>query len=103
MVFVCDLQTLNFDPQVEEMPHFFFAYSMIGDFLFSQTVEQVGPLPSVVCQFNHCFTHSHARAHTHTHTEACKLQPSVIEVVQKNKAMMVRKVARRHSEAPLHG
>ena len=51
----------------------------------------------------HTYAHSHARAHTHTHTEACKLQPSVIEVVQKNKAMMVRKVARRHSEAPLHG
>ena len=50
-------------------------------------------------------SHSHpfTCTHTHAHTEACKLQPSVIEVVQKNKAMMVRKVARRHSEAPLQG
>ena len=37
------------------------------------------------------------------YTEACKLQPSVIEVGLKNKAMMVRKVARRHLEAPLQG
>ena len=27
--------------QVEEMPHYFFAFSIIGDFLFSQSPEQV--------------------------------------------------------------
>ncbi len=36
-------------------------------------------------------------------TEAVKLQPSVIEVGLKNKANMVRKVAKRNSQAPLQG
>lgn len=36
-------------------------------------------------------------------TEACKLQPSVIEVGRKNTVPMVRKVARKNSGAPLQG
>ena len=62
---------------------------------------------SNVCTFvinkTSTFTCPHANPNVNTHTEVCMLQPSVIEVVQKNKALMVRKVARRHSEAPLHG
>lgn len=51
------------------------------------------------------YTHAHIRTHipAHTYTEPCKLRPSVIEVVLKNRAVMVRKVPRRHVEAPLQG
>jgi diacylglycerol kinase (ATP) len=35
--------------------------------------------------------------------EPCKLQPSIVEVVQKNTAQMIRKVPRKYSETPLKG
>ena len=37
------------------------------------------------------------------HPEAVKLKPSVIELMLKNKAQMVRKVARSNPTAPLQG
>lgn len=35
--------------------------------------------------------------------EACKLKPSIIEVVLQNKALMIRKEPLRTSQAPLRG
>ena len=36
-------------------------------------------------------------------SEPCKLQPSVIEVILKNTAQVIRKVPRKNIEAPLKG
>ena len=54
----------------------------------------------------HC---QHIKLYTYTSLpvqidgEACKIKPSIVEVVYQNKALMVKKAPLRESRAPLRG